>query len=263
MTPSMLIAAVAVHAVASALFLGWLLRYEPRAYHAGTVTTATGALLVAGVLALQLTGRGEPSLGVGALVILLVTFGVTVLFVVSRLRRELALGGPVVVPLATAALFAIAVKAGRPPEAVEAEDAQASALTVVHVGATILGFVLFVPAYVLSLLFLDQEYHLRTKQPAHHGLPGLLRLERMAWRLLYTGFPLYTVGIVLGFVWRGHTSNDVIPRTEHVLAALSWVVYAYAIWRHLQSGWRGRRAALTLIAAFLAMLAAVLLYVMR
>jgi ABC-type uncharacterized transport system permease subunit len=52
-------------------------------------------------------------------------------------------------------------------------------------------------------------------------------------------------------------------RPQHVLAALGWGIYAHATRRRVRTGWRGRRAALELMAAFVLTLAAVLLYMMR
>ena len=50
---------------------------------------------------------------------------------------------------------------------------------------------------------------------------------------------------------------------QHLLASLSWTIYAFAIYRRWRSGWRGRRAALALMAAFVVTFGAVLMYMMR
>ncbi|MGM0576984.1 MAG: cytochrome c biogenesis protein CcsA [Myxococcota bacterium] len=260
MTATLLIPAAAAYAVASALFLGWLLRYEPRYRRAGAFATVVASAVVGAATVVELAGWYPVSLPGGPRVLLVLTFGVSAIFLGSRLRRDMPLAGPVITPLATAVVFALAVKAVRGD--LPAASAEMSTVTVLHIGATLMGFLLFVPAYVLSVLFLSQEYHLKTKKPRARSLPSLLRLEHMAWRLLYVGFPLYSVGILLGFVWQDQAS-DHVPRPEHVLAALSWCVYAYVTWRRLRTGWRGRRAALVLMGGFVATLAAVLLYVMR
>lgn len=262
MTPTVLIAAAAAYAVASAFFLAWLVRYEPRARRSGALVTVAATALAGVAVVTELGGlAGPPALRVGAQVMLLLVFGVSLLFLASRLRTDMPVAGPVVAPLAAAVVFVLAVKAVRgdlPPSG----DAL-GAITAIHIGATLLGFLLFVPAYVLSVLFLHQQYHLKTKTRGAGNLPSLLRLEAMSWRLLFIGFPLYSVGILLGFVWQERAGPAAGPRPEHVLSAVSWLVYAYATYRHLKTGWRGRRAALTLMAAFVVTLAAVMLYVMR
>lgn len=261
MTPILLVAAAAAYAVASGFFLAWLLRYDPRARRSGTAFTVLATLLATVAAGLELGLSPEPSLGLAGDVLLLITVGLSATFVISRLRTEMPLSGPVIAPLATAVVFALSVQAlrGELPSTSES----LGAVTILHIGATMLGFLLFAPAYALSVLFLHQQYNLKAKRTGKSLLPSLQRLEETAWRLLHAGFPLYSVGVLLGFVWQEQAGLDTAYRPEHVLAAASWFVFAYATYRHLRSGWRGRQAALTIMAAFVATLAAVLLYAMR
>ncbi len=157
-------------------------------------------------------------------------------------------------------MLALAVKASRGD--LPSGSGSLGAVTVVHIGATLLGFMLFVPAYVLSVLFLDQEYHLKNKTPGPK-LPSLLRLEQLSWRLVHVGFPIFSVGILLGVVWQELRGASSALRPEHLLAAGGWLVYAVVLALRLKTGWRGRRAALALMAAFVMTLSAALLYVMR
>ena len=261
MTSTLLFASAVVFCLASASFLAWLLRYDARARRGGGGATLLATLLLGGAAGLELFGAA-PVLGGGPRVLLLVALGVCVVFLLTRLRVDLPLGGPVIAPLATAVVFATAVKAaGGGPAEVSGGDL--GTVTILHIGATLLGFLLFVPAYILSLLSLDQEYRLRSKTRAPSSLPSLLKLERAAWQLIYMGFPLFSIGILLGFVWQEQAGGGASLQPQHVLSGLGWAIYAHATWRHVRTGWRGRRAALELMAAFVLTLAAVILYMMR
>ncbi len=247
-------------AVAGVSFLTWLLRYDARARRGGAGATLIATALLAGAAGVEFFGDGV--LGPGPRVLLLLALGFGVVFLLLRLRVDIPLAGPIITPLAAAAVFAIGVKAmGGAPTA--SSGAELGTVTVLHIGATLLGFLLFVPAYVLSLLFLDQEYHLRSKTRAPSALPSLLKLETAAWQLIFLGFPLFSIGILLGFIWQESAGVGLVMRPQHVLAAMGWAIYAHATWRRVRTGWRGRRAALELMAAFVLTLAAVLLYMMR
>jgi ABC-type uncharacterized transport system permease subunit len=134
-------------------------------------------------------------------------------------------------------------------------------ITILHITATLVGYLLFVPAFVLSNLYLGQAWRLKTKQPSSTRLPPLVTLETTAWRLLTVGFVLYTLGIVGG--WLSSEAGIRELRPQHVIAASSWLVYAVALARRYASNWSGTRAALALHAGFILTSGAVLLYVLR
>lgn len=260
MIPALLIAAVVGYLAASLFYLRWMLSFqvELRKWGAGLTAFAAIALGTAGVLAL--TGTSATPLPRSSLAILILTASSGLVFILVRLARHAPIWGTVLAPLSLGASLALVLKWGM--GATPSVATEMSTVTLVHVSATLLGFVLFIPAYVLSVLFLDQEHNLRTKQLAGPRLGGLLSLERNGWRLLYVGFPLFTLGIVLGIVGQD-ASRSMNVQPQHVIAAISWCIYAWAIARRLRSGWRGRRAALTLMAAFVMTFCAVLLYSMR
>ena len=222
------------------------------------MTLAT--LLLGGAFANEFWGEGV--LGSGQNGLLMMCLIVSVAFLLVRVRVDVPMAGAVLSPLVAAALCALGLKAMGVADAAPVAG-ELGTVTILHISATLLGFLFFVPAYVLSLLFLDQEYHLRSKTKAPSGLPSLLRLEKTAWQLIYLGFPLFSLGILLGFIWQENTPEGIALRPQHLLAGLGWVLYAHATWRHVRTGWRGRRAALELMAAFVLTLTAVLLYVMR
>ena len=259
MTGTLLTSAAACLGVATALHFSGLLRAHARQSAAGRVLMALSIalLLVAGGVELA---SDEAVLPMGSQVLLLVALGVTLVVGSVRSARTSTVVGPVLSALLMAVAFALAVKALRGSLPASA-SAELGTVTVVHIGATLLGFLLYIPAFILAALFLHQQERIKKKQLGG-GFGSLLGLERHAWRLLAFGFPLYSIGIILGFVWQEAQPSEVV-RPEHVLSALSWCVYAMITYRHFRSGWRGKPAAVANIAAFCSTLGAVLLYVMR
>ena len=259
MTGTLLTSAAACLGVATALHFSELLGARARKSAAGRVLTALslGLLIIAGG---QELASDSPLLPLGPQVLLLVSLGVTLVVGTLKSARASTVVEPVVSSLLMAVAFALSVKALRGALPVS-EAAELGTIAVVHIGATLLGFLLYDPAFVFAVMFLHQQERIKRKQLGG-GFGSLLGLERHAWRLLALGFPLYSIGILLGFVWQESQQAQVV-RPEHVLSALSWCVYAMITYRHFRSGWRGKPAAVANIAAFCSTLAAVLLYVMR
>lgn len=255
----LLIAASIGFIVATFLYVGRIVRNDvaiPRAGHVvmGLATVALGGATIAGLL-----GVGDSHIPTGPEIVLLCAFALAVLGLIGQLTAKVAIAGPVTAVVVGVISFAILLKLEvaapiGPPVGLRT-------VTILHISATILGFLLFTPNFVLSVLFAGQVYRLKTKQLSNARLPSLLTLENHAWRLLFIGFPLYTVGILLGAVWADTVATGIQPR--QVFAALSWVLYALTIYRRLVTGWRGTRAAVTLIFAYTLSLGAVLLYSLR
>jgi ABC-type uncharacterized transport system permease subunit len=270
MNPILLIVAVVAYTLASMLYLSWILAPKANPRQRATIATVIAVITMVVATVLELAGEDVASLPRSAHAIMILTASVGLIFLVVRAIRDVATTGIVVVSLSAAASLALAFKwaAGFDPSPV----ASAGAITVVHISAAFLGFLLFIPAYILSVFFLAQEHQLKRKTLTGFRFPSLLTLERNAWRLLYIGYPLYTIGILVGLLWQdvgvsGESSSDSssgLPlQPQHVIAALSWIIYGTAIVRRLRTGWRGKRAALTLMTAFVFAFSAVLLYSMR
>lgn len=260
MVPALLSAAFVGFAAASVAYLLWVLSYRPALRQGGGLATALGTLALAAATIAELATGAGTTLPMTGRVVLVILLGVTIAFLVARLLRDVPLLGPALAPIAAVVSFALAWRAAfpLPPPAAHSMGA----VTVLHISVTIVGFLLFVPAYVLSVLFLHQEHKLKAKKHAQGRLPSLLSLEQNAWRLLFVGFPLYSLGIFLGVLWQGSLNQGGV-RPEHVLSLAAWLLYGYAIVQRVRTGWRGKRAAILLIGAFVSTLGAVVLYMVR
>ncbi len=114
-----------------------------------------------------------------------------------------------------------------------------------HVLLSTLGFSLLGLSSLAGLGYLAKERALRGNMPARFALPSLESLDRLVHFTLSFGYPLLTLGVATGFVWR--TSHDLSPWSGHELWLLmAWAVYLVPIgmlvlWR--QHGDRPARAA--------------------
>jgi ABC-type uncharacterized transport system permease subunit len=253
---ALLAASAFIFALATTRFLTRLVRFElPRAPLAeGAMALGTALLLGAAVLGFD---PAEHQTG-GALSILFLAVAASGTAMVILRWGDFPLVGPVTSSLVGVVALALALRTAFPEQS---PPGPMRLVTILHISATMVGFLLFTPAFVLGNLYLAQSWRLKTKQPSSTRLPPLVTLETTAWRLLTVGFVLYTLGIVGG--WLSSSATHPALRPAHIVAATSWLIYAVAILRRYTSGWSGTRAAVALLAGFVTTSGAVLLYVMR
>lgn len=258
MVLALLGAAALLYALATGLFTSRLLRFEvgrsPLAE--GAMACATALLMGSALLAFD-PGQAAAVHSSG-LAVLFIAVAASVTALVVLRWGQFPLLGPVTSAMVGTVALAMALHAAFPATGARGP---VSAVTVLHIAATLVGYLLFAPAFVLGNLYIGQSWRLKTKQPSSTRLPPLGTLEATAWRLLTVGFVLYTLGIVGG--WLSTESAHQAIRPQHVMAALAWLIYAVALVRRYASGWRGVRPAVALLAGFVVTSGAVLLYVLR
>jgi ABC-type uncharacterized transport system permease subunit len=141
-----------------------------------------------------------------------------------------------------------------------------SAILPVHVGANLLGIVVFGLAFAVAIAYLIQERLLRRKQlgGVFQRLPPLDVLDSLGFRLVTIAFPLFTLGMVSGTVWavRLDPGSPVFSAAQ-TFAFVSWVLLAGVLLLRVAIGWRGRRAALGTMMGFLFAMGALAGYVVR
>jgi cytochrome c-type biogenesis protein CcsB len=129
----------------------------------------------------------------------------------------------------------------------------------IHVTAMTLATGVFFVAAVIGItyLFVDR-YARRVAAGRPAGSDGILRrlpgpeaLDRLAYRTVVFGFPIWTFGVMAGAIWadRAWGSYWSWDPTE-TWAFITWVVYACFLHARATAGWRGRRAAFIQLAGF-------------
>jgi len=133
----------------------------------------------------------------------------------------------------------------------------------IHVTAMTLATGVFFVAAVIGITYLFVDRHARrvaAGRPA--GADGILRmlpggevLDRLAYRTVVFGFPIWTFGVMAGAIWadRAWGSYWSWDPTE-TWAFITWVVYACFLHARATAGWRGRRATLIQLAGFCCLL---------
>src|ERR1043165_3801814 len=120
-------------------------------------------------------------------------------YLLASARYRLTLGGAAVMPVSLILL----VTARLTPAGAAPEDL--STLGRIHISLATIGVGVFALASALSVIYLAEERALRRKKFdaiafKDRGAP-LEALDRLSHRLIWVGFPIFTVALVLGAIW--------------------------------------------------------------
>jgi cytochrome c-type biogenesis protein CcsB len=167
-------------------------------------------------------------------------------------RLGLFVLGPVVVLLGIAETV-IYTPAGQLPPALQ------SYWLAIHVTSITLATGAFVVAALLAVSYLLADRHERRTAaglPARGDaifrlLPAPKLIDRLAYRTVVFGFPLWTFGIIAGAIWADEAWGRYWgwDPTE-TWAFITWVVYAGYLHARATAGWRGRRSAYIMLIGF-------------
>jgi cytochrome c-type biogenesis protein CcsB len=129
----------------------------------------------------------------------------------------------------------------------------------IHVTAMTLATGVFFVAAVIGIAYLFVDRHIRRVAAGRptgsdgifRRLPGPEVLDRLAYRTVVFGFPIWTFGVMAGAIWadRAWGSYWSWDPTE-TWAFITWVVYACFLHARATAGWRGRRAAYIQLTGF-------------
>lgn len=241
--------ALLLYAAASAAFLAWLARPDPRLPRAGWWVLFAGVVVHAGVLAPRILGR-VPETWDGARLVSPIAAAMVVAYLVLDRRGRMPVAGAFVAPM----VVAMAVTA----HLVHAHHAVAprlwtSASLYIHVGAATLGTAAMAVAFGLAAVYLLSERQAKLRQPGRlfARVPSLEAIDRSGSRLAVFGFILLSLAIATGAVASQAAFGSALRLApKQAFSLLAWAVLAASIEARLVAGWRGRRAALLTVAGF-------------
>jgi len=241
---------IAVYLAGTLLFLAGAARTRENLKRAAALFAVAGLAFHGADLFIQILERGQFPSG-GDFYLNLIAFCVLLagLVVWKRLKsRFLALAVlPLTLLLFVASLAASGIRVTIPRE-----------LTLVffgmHIAALVACMALLTLAFGSGLAFLNLNKKIKSKAgPAALGkdLPSLDNFDRVnRWATLY-GFPLYTVGLFSGFLWRWMDPLKKFGWDPMNITALAvWFLFTALFYQRTVLGWRGRKPALMAIAVF-------------
>ena len=121
----------------------------------------------------------------------------------------------------------------------------------IHVTAMTLATGIFFVATVLGVTYLVAErYRARVaagKAQGGNGLleriPGSAQLDKLTYRTVMFGFPIWTFGVIAGAIWADQAWGRYWGWDPvETWAFITWVLYAAYLHARATAGWRGRRA---------------------
>ncbi|MDH4317758.1 MAG: c-type cytochrome biogenesis protein CcsB [Desulfobulbaceae bacterium] len=127
----------------------------------------------------------------------------------------------------------------------------------VHASIAIVADGFLALACIGGLMYLLQEREIKKKRFGlfYSRLPSLDALDNLNQHCLSIGFPLLTLGIITGSVWAKQAWGTYWQwDPKEVGALITWFLYAALVHQRFTVGWRGRRAAIITIIAFISVL---------
>lgn len=164
---------------------------------------------------------------------------------VATFARKIEILALFVLPLALFFIFLGLIELST-PKSVQVNGALGS-----HILFSLLGYSTLFLATLQALLLSSQSKHLHNHHPGGliRSLPALQDMENLLFRLILTGVVLLSAGLLTGFLFLDDLfGKQVLHKT--VLSITAWVVYTTLLIGHWRQGWRGRKAILWTVVAF-------------
>lgn len=128
-----------------------------------------------------------------------------------------------------------------------------------HFLVAMLAYSLFTLAALHAMLmaFAEKRLHNGKLTPLLAGLPPLLTMETLLFRLIHVAFVLLTLTLASGILFSETLFGKALSfNHKTVFAILSWLIFAALLAGRHRRGWRGRKALRWTLAGFIALMLA-------
>ncbi|MEW6293015.1 MAG: cytochrome c biogenesis protein CcsA [Pseudomonadota bacterium] len=122
-----------------------------------------------------------------------------------------------------------------------------------HFLMAMLAYSLFTLAALHAILMAvaEKRLHRGRMTPLFAGLPPLLTMEALLFRLIHIAFALLTLTLASGVLFSEQIFGKALPfNHKTVFAILSWLIFAALLFGRHRYGWRGRKALRWTLAGF-------------
>jgi ABC-type transport system involved in cytochrome c biogenesis permease subunit len=236
----------------AAAAVAYAIHFTSRDARAGRFATAilSAALLAhTFLIGMQTMQAGHaPLVGTSAAVSAFVwLLGISYLYVeLTSLERSMGV-------FVTVMLAALAIIPALDPTLSARPPVLQSRLFTIHIISVLFAYASFALACVLGVTYVLLFKEIKAKHLGffYARLPSLQTLDGMNGRAVTVGWLFLTVGIAVGGFWATQVEGSSDPRAQAMtvvdpkilVAIVSWIVYAFAVYARRAIGWSGRRAA--------------------
>ncbi|MFK5927380.1 MAG: c-type cytochrome biogenesis protein CcsB [Desulfuromusa sp.] len=243
-----------IYLLASILYLVSMVGKRQQAGRIGRWVLLAGVILHATCFGVRHSTVGGPPVTSLQESLAFFAWCLVLLFLLLDLRFHLSVMGAFAAPLAFLLMVASALS---PNVVVQLNPVLQSWLFPVHIVFAFLGNAAFALSFGAGVMYLVQNRMLKSKRftGIYQLLPSLDVLDKVNYTCLSVGFPLMTLGIISGAFWANtawgtYWSWD----PKETWALITWFLYAALMHGRLTIGWRGRKAAIFSIIAFMFLL---------
>lgn len=122
----------------------------------------------------------------------------------------------------------------------------------IHALMAVFGIALFSLAFIFSILYLIQERAVKAKKfgGLESIIPSLEILDKLNYRLIFWGFPIYSIALIVGLV-KYLSLLGFLWDPKEIWSFLTWIVYLSIFYLRVKGDWRKKKAAYLTIFAFL------------
>ena len=175
-------------------------------------------------------------------------------YLVCHLKFQLMVLGSFLAPLAACLMI---ISSSIPAMEVTVKPIFRSVWLTIHVGTIFTGNGIFALTFIAAIMYLIQEHHIKKKKfgSFYPRLPSLQTLDMVNHYSLMYGFPFLTIGMITGAIYAQYALGSYWRwDPKEVWSLITWLFYATLLHERLAVGWRGRRAAIMSIIAFMVLI---------
>ncbi|MGE4299899.1 MAG: inner membrane protein YpjD [Desulfovibrionaceae bacterium] len=233
----------------SVIFFAGAFKLGDKAKKTANMLAMAGFCVHTLLLGMSLAQQPLPSLS-SAFSMQLLSWALLLVYFLVWWRLKLAFLAMTASPLALL-LFALSLKATTHSELPKSLSGLFFGL---HIGALFASIALLAMAFGAGVIFIHLEKKIKTKAKISDfdkDLPALATIDKVNHVAVAIGFPLYTLGLVAGFVWATSAFDRVFSwDPKEVVALVTWFVFAILFHQRTMLGWRGRKPAVMAVWVF-------------
>ncbi len=117
-----------------------------------------------------------------------------------------------------------------------------------HIGSLFLSIALLAMAFGAGVSYMYMDRQIKSKAKLNRlrkDFPALTSFDRVNHWAVSIGFPLFTVGMLSGFIWARFTWGEMFSwDPKEIFSLIIWFMFAYLFHRRLVWNWKGRRPAM-------------------